>query len=119
MKKPRYELNKGFLFLRKNDSRAEEYRKIKQKTGICPDELWNLDRAIARFVAPRLKQFRKDAYFYPACLKSWDSWNKILKQMIKAFQLLDSDKYAFSESERKSINKGLNAFRKYFECLWY
>lgn len=56
-------------------------------------ELSNLDRTIAKFVLPRLKEFRKVANGYPLSLEKFEDWEKILDKMIQSFELVldDSD----------------------------
>jgi hypothetical protein len=39
--------------------------------------------------------------------------------MIKAFEILQQDKLINPEQEEKQIEKGLQAFAKYFRALWW
>lgn len=119
MNKGRYEFVGGLPYLSKGDHREEDYGKIKKETGISPDETWALDNAIAIFLVPRLKAFKKYTSGYPAHLKSKRRWLAILTKMQKAFELIALDKAIYSKKERNRIEDGLDLFREYFHALWW
>lgn len=119
-KKRRYEFVGGFVFLKRGDKREREYDEIREKTGVSPDETWSLYTAIAKFLIPRLKMFRECTCGYPACLRGgMKEWMNILKKMEKAFRLIAKDKITYSVEEDKSIELGLDLFRRYFQSLWW
>ena len=124
-KSGRYEFVNGFIFLGEKDSRQSKYLSIKNKTGVSPDETWNLDISIAKFLVPRLKAFKNMTNGYPMNLSeeygknAFNEWIKILDQMIYAFKLIENDKMIYSEDQNKKIEKGLDLFRKYFRDLWW
>lgn len=120
----RYEYVNGFIFLKDDDRRAHHYNRIREKYGVSPDETWSLDVAIARFMVPRLKAFKKYTCGCPGCLheqygdKAFRHWRKILGKMIDAFELICKDGVRTPEESEK-INKGLDLFREYFLALWW
>ena len=89
-------------------------KKIKEK------ELWNLDITMAKYIAPRLKAFRKKNFSHPASMSAVE-WNKCLKKMIKAFELISGDDFETPKQaikNQKKIKKGLKLFAKYYQFLW-
>lgn len=108
-------------------------------------ELSNLDRTIAKFVLPRLKEFRKVENGY----EKFEDWEKILDKMIQSFELVLDDSapdfdvkasYTIKDGKKvikdesstdeakayidyfkekdKKIQEGLDLFAKYFQELW-
>ena len=100
----------------KHNKRCKKLQKHYKKHGWDPSETWNLDVTIAHFILPRLKYLRKNTHGYPANLTE-KSWDKILKQMIKAFKLITSDD-DFTVHSTKKLDKGLQLFAKYYRGLW-
>lgn len=77
-------------------------------------DMWNLDITIARFVLPRLKEF-KDKY-----ATDDKKWQKYLSKMIIAFELCsdESNITCFDETQQKQFDEGIKLFAKYFRGLW-
>lgn len=111
-----------------------KYQKITR--GFSNDELWSLDYTIAKFIYPRLKQFRKQNPCVPAILYDGDSkktksnkskfeqaereWNKILDEMIKIFKMIiedDDGTNMLDNKQLKRVQKGLRLFAKHFMSL--
>lgn len=120
-RKGRYEYVGGFVVMDPDDGRAEEYNKIRKRTGISPDETWSLDVSLAHFMAPRLKAFRKMAAGYPMCFKDMKSWLRTVQKMERAFRLIiqEGDGKVLDEKRRKQEERGLDLFRKYLGSLWW
>lgn len=84
-------------------------------TGICNQELWNLDCTIAEYVLPRLKKFKEYGHGYPAQLEE-NEWNIILDKMILSFQLVVDEEDDTNPSGY--VSEGLELFGKWFTYLW-
>lgn len=98
-----------------------KYQKI--KFGFSNKELWNLNYYISVFILPRLKAFKTKSSGYPGCLNSREEWNKILDDMIFAFEYQISDNFEYNDKLRKIAEKrykrGMKYFTQYFGALWY
>ena len=119
--KGRYEYVGGFVLMDPDDGRAEEYNKIRKRTGISPDETWSLDVSLAHFMAPRLKAFRKYAGGHPVSFRSHAAWLRTVQKMERAFRLIieEGDGKVLDEKRRKQEEAGLDLFRKHLESLWW
>jgi hypothetical protein len=100
-------------------------------------ELFSLDETIAKFVLPRLKKFKEISpgspiSFLPknypdldkeAKRKSRDKarmkWEKILDQMVCAFEYSLIENQDYNPVEFKNYENGMKLFTKYFLCLWW
>lgn len=121
-KKGRYEYVGGFVIMDPDDGRAEEYDKIRKRTGISPDETWSLDVSLAHFMAPRLKAFRQYANGYPAAhFKDTKSWLRTVRKMERAFRfiMLEGEGKVLNEKQSRQEEEGLDLFRKYLCSLWW
>lgn len=106
------ECNKG------NPSRRARFIADYKEKGYCAIDLWCLATSTAKFVLPRLKDFRdivkRDkfrAQNYPP-LKSFNA-------MIYSFQkIVDNDHMYVNEKEREKIQKGLDLFAKHLIGMW-
>ena len=82
------------------------------------EEVWNTYHIIAKLIVPRLQAFKAlDKHGYCPYFKDMREWNCAIQKMIDAFELM---KYAntYSEDEKKTIEQGLDLFRKHFCNLW-
>ncbi len=123
MKKSKY----GYK-LNKNDSRVKEFAKQRKKFGFDDTELWNLEATIAKFTLPRLKRYREKfaAAHIPHGL-ILEEWYKELDDIIYMFETtindIDNTSSDMSKTEEREkqrrYNRGLKAFSKYYNCLWY
>ena len=96
--------------------------------GYSDKDLWSFDDTIAKFMLPRLKEFKKHIYGYPSCLKSIDKWKEILDKIIFSFEHaqrmylpLESDTREFKEKYddfNARYDEGMRLFAKYFSSLW-
>ena len=117
-KKNLYRLDRPLLVDEKDD-RYKKYCKSIEKTGISPDELWNMDVTLAHFLLPRIKEFRKIAIGIPGGLNNLEEWHEIIDKMIVAFEIIaDEDEYyATNPSRTKELVEGLDAFHSWFRCV--
>lgn len=87
--------------------------------GYSSLDIWNLDTTIAKFILPRLIAFRKHPKGYPHRAKGLQQWEKIIDEMIFAF-----DYYAnhsgeiVDEKTSIRIGRGMDLFAEYFYDLW-
>lgn len=82
------------------------------------EEVWNTDNTLAQLIVPRLLAFKAlDKHGYCPYFKDMREWNCAIQKMIDAFELM---KYAntYSEDEKRTIEQGLDLFRKHFCNLW-
>lgn len=94
-------------FIKKSDKRYKEYRDIKHETGVWPDEVWNLDCQLAKFLAPRLELMAKRIIGHPHDT-SMKEWKKLLR---------DTAKYCRDYIECHDINREYKCRTKIAEFL--
>ena len=78
------------------------------------EEVWNTYHTLSQIIVPRLQAFKAlDKHGYCPYFKDMREWNCAIQKMIDAFELM---KYAntYSEKEKKTIEQGLDLFRKYY-----
>lgn len=65
----------------------------KHNQYINPKELWNLDYTIAKFVLPRLIEFKENTISFPGYgeVDTRDKWDAALQKMITAFEYIITD----------------------------
>lgn len=106
--------------------------------GYSDIELWNLDDALAEWVLPRLKAFRKqNDYAHPADLNSIEEWHSIIDEMIYGIEFMqkssevwrelvgskegaerDAGREKFKEEVARAEN-GRELFGKWMAALWW
>ena len=103
-----------------------------QKWGLSYADMWNLDRAIALFILPRLAYFYKHNNGVPGILEKFDDdgnvlneeeaeqeWNHILETMCDGLHLyIEKDHSEFTEEENILWQTTKRYFFDYFERLW-
>lgn len=100
--------------------------------GFRRRDAWDLGVACSRFMHKRLVVFNKERHGYPGHLSDKE-WNKRIRKMIRAFQLIKDGKEEISFTSVEQINKyvgkhntifkqdvveGLELFHKHFQDLW-
>ncbi len=112
-----------------SEKEIEKYRKQYDKRGFDNTELWSLDSSIAKFVLPRLKEFKKvcqsTCYGGKNCpfetsedgFMTIKGWKDCLQKMIDALQAVVDDD-TWDEDKQKVIDEGLRLFAEYFQALW-
>jgi hypothetical protein len=95
----------------------------KYRLGFNPEDIWNLDISIARYILPRLKYLKRIKLSHPSRL-SEKQWDREISKMIRAFELIANDTYFDygdgKDVKRRSkiINDGLASFIKHYHSLW-
>lgn len=134
------ELDEIVKFLRENpayrnkpeDKNYQISQDFYKENGFYFEEIWNLDIEICRFLAPRLAFLRDNHTGFPGQLCKFDDnfnvinkeearekWNKILDTMVDGFYLyMSKEEFDLTIDEKKTINKALKYFKKYFTALW-
>lgn len=87
--------------------------------GFDERELWSLDLTIANFILPRLIKFREYNSCHPGTLTT-KQWNQKLDDMIFTFKKVSSQfESDMDEEDCKRANRGMIAFKNWFNALWY
>jgi hypothetical protein len=70
------------------------YKKQRIERGFDDTELWSLDRTIAKYVLPRLVEFKKVVNGYPPEFDKLDDWMDVIDKMIYSFDhIVNCEKY--------------------------
>lgn len=112
--------NVNFTRISENDRRWDELMEQRLDHGFDESELWSLDGTIAKFIYPRLVEFKlMENRFgqFPDHLQNMEEWNTILDEMIEGFRLLADDGRK-SERELEIENTALKRFVENFSHLW-
>lgn len=89
------------------------------KSDFPIEEVWNTDNTIAQLIVPRLQAFKAlDKHGHPDGFKDMREWNNTIQKMIDAFELMKYVQSLNTDNEKRTVEEGLNLFRKYFCCLW-
>ena len=111
----------------------------RQGLYVNPKETWSLDYTIAKFVLPRLENFKKVNNGYPGHdeMDTPEKWDAALDKMINSFRIivssgcdfaygLDRDDYLDRQSyleavdaKTTEIQEGLMLFAKWYQHLWW
>lgn len=71
-----------------------KYKRQRIERGFDDTELWSLDRTIAKYVLPRLIEFKKVANGYPANFDNFEDWIDVIDKMIYSFDhIINQEKY--------------------------
>ncbi len=83
------------------------------------EEVWNTDNTLAQLIVPRLLAFKAlDKHGGPSDFMDIREWNNAIQKMIDAFELMKYAGATHTEDEERTIEQGLDLFRKYFRNLW-
>ena len=105
MKQKHYRVNNTENWSHKNDFPIEE--------------VWNTDNTLAQLIVPRLLAFKAlDKHGCCPAFKDMREWNNAIQKMVDAFELMKYAGASHSEDEERTIEQGLDLFRKYFRYLW-
>jgi hypothetical protein len=109
-----------FSLTDQGDNREDIFSKQRRERGFDNSELWSLDATIAKFIYPRIKQFRKTTVGYPGGFESMEEWDAILAKIERAFFLVSQEEnYSILCGKiADEIEEGLNLFSEYFLNLW-
>ena len=82
------------------------------------EEVWNTENVLAQLIVPRLLAFKElDKHGYPPDFNDMRAWNKTIQKMVDAFELMKYT-HSLSEDEKRTVDKGLSLFCKYYCNLW-
>jgi hypothetical protein len=84
------------------------------------NETWCLASTVSTFILPRLKRFKEITKLHPVSVTR-EEWEEILNKMILTFELIvrDDGLHDWTKVEEKSVEEGLDLFRKWFFALWW
>lgn len=104
-----------------DDEQQSLWMKQRATRGFDDTELWNLDRTIALFILPRLKEYKNKEIGYSSSYENKESWYTDVEKMIDAFELIVSDEFFcnLTYEQEKIIDDGLDLFRKFYFSLNY
>ena len=82
----------------------------KHNQYINPKELWNLDYTIAKFVLPRLIEFKENSLGFPGYdeADTMNKWQDILQKMITAFEYIVTDDDWWVDDPRYDYSDGIH-----------
>jgi hypothetical protein len=100
--------------------------------GYSDRDCWDIDHYIARKALPVLKKFIKNLHGYPSNLcnhppevscedfgcTAFCRWHLIVGKIIEAFEYIIEDDYMYDSYKQRTIEEGLDLFRKYYFSLW-
>ena len=69
------------------------------------EEVWNTDNTLSQLIVPRL-------------LDDMHKWNNTIQKMADAFELMKYAGATHTKEEERTIEQGLDLFRKYYRNLW-
>jgi hypothetical protein len=70
------------------------FKKQRIMRGFDDTELWNLDYTMAKYILPRLIEFRKVMNGYPATIETFEEYAEIVDKMIYAFDhIVNTNEY--------------------------
>lgn len=96
-------------------------KKKREKDALKEKDLWNLNVTIARFIAPRLRAFKKiNKDGIPPEFTTMKEWHGSLDKIIAAFELISLNEGCETDTDEEiqAIDEGLDLFRKYYAYLW-
>ena len=74
---------------------------------------------LSQLIVPRLLAFKAlDKHGYPPDFDDMHKWNNTIQKMADAFELMKYAGATHTEEEERTIEQGLDLFRKYFFNLW-
>lgn len=87
--------------------------------GYTDKEVWDLFWHVSKYILPRLERLADISNGYPIGL-TVKKWNKILDQMIEAFEIIAKSDvlWEIDSKANAKVKKGLSLFGKYFLDLW-
>ena len=83
------------------------------------EEVWNTYHTLAQLIVPRLQAFKAlEKHGYCPDFKGMREWNNAIQKMADAFELMKYAGTTHTEEEERTIEQGLDLFRKYYRNLW-
>lgn len=95
------------------------YQKLTR--GFSDEDIWNLDVTIAKFILPRLKEYKDTIWSTSGNYDTAsDAYYKEVTEIIEGLSIMVTDDYYTPNAEtNKKINNALNLLMKNFRGLWY
>ena len=102
-------------------------RKKKGTSKVRPEECYDLDFTICKFIIPRLYKFKDiNVNSRPIDFKSIEEWHKVVDKIILSFEIMKNFKdLKYLRASKKEFNKliekyeeGMELFKKYLGDLW-
>jgi len=85
--------------------------------GCC--DTYSLYSYLSPIISRSLRAFKEDQSGYPSVLTA-EEWDKILDEMIFAFEYVVSDEEDISDKKMQNrVSIGLRLFTKYYRHLWW
>lgn len=101
------------------DKRHALWDEQRTNRGFDDTETWALDMTISKFLAPRLKVFKKKTICHPHNLKM-EEWYDIIQQMIDGFELnANYDDIEQTDEELDKIQKAWHLLAEWNRSLWW
>ena len=83
------------------------------------EEVWNTDSTLSQLIVPRILAFKTlDKHGCPSDFDDMRKWNNTIQKMADAFELMKYAGTTHTEEEERTIEQGLDLFRKYYRNLW-
>ena len=118
----RFKLKEPFL-IEKNDKRYENAMNQIRDRGFDDSATWSLFTTIGEMVTPMMKRFLE---LHQKNIRDDDNFGEDVEKMIKAFELMrDYDEWDTTGTAMnlvdnfKTIEEGLELFKKKWGCLWW
>ena len=108
----------------KKPKRKKLWLKQFKNRGWTDKELWNLDVSFAKWILPRLVEFKKQTMSYPPKFKNESEWAKVLQTMIDGFTIMADENIYFSlprtekDKKFKKIKLSMSLFYNHIYDLW-
>lgn len=125
--------------VKRKDKNYKKFKKQREVRGFDNTELWNLDVAIAKFIAPRLKAYIlhkdtgvpqsliSDVGFPGANYTPYENsddhnvilaqWNDKLQKMLGFFEFVASEKET-TDRMPNDLKEGMKLFAEHYSDLW-
>lgn len=92
--------------------------KQRRKQGFDERVTWNLDGALAKWMAPKIKLFKQLNVGYPHEL-TWEQWNAILDELIWAFEWRSSKNYWDEDLDELKSTRYRTAMEMFGKFIWH
>ena len=103
----------------KRKKNKDQEKNWSHKNDYPIEEVWNTDNTIAQLIVPRLQALKAlDKHGYCPDFKGMREWNNTIQKMIDAFELMKYAGRVNTKEEERTMEEGLDLFRKYFRHLW-
>ena len=103
----------------KRKKNKDQEKNWSHKNDYPIEEVWNTYHTLAQLIVPRLQAFKAlDKHGGPPDFSEMREWNNAIQKMIDAFELMKYAGRVNTKEEERTMEEGLDLFRKYFRSLW-